>query len=81
MTVPSLLICNARSLAPKINELQCIVANNEVEIPDPPLLNYVLYRRERTYTSGGGVAVYVNCKIGSCRLDAPGLDGMDPFQK
>ena len=45
------------------------------EIPDPPLLNYVLYRRDRTHTSGGGVAVYVNCKIGSCRLDAPDLGG------
>lgn len=88
ITVPPLLICNARSLAPKIDELQCIVANNEVdivcvsetllsdEIPDPPLLNYVLFRRDRTYTSGGGVAVYVNCKIGSCRLDAPDLDGI-----
>ena len=88
ITVPWLLICNARSFAPKIDELQCIVANNEVdivcvsetwlsdEIPDPPLLNYVFYRRDRTYTSGGGVAVYVNCKIGSCRLDAPDLDGI-----
>ena len=46
------------------------------EIPDPPLLNYVLYRRDRTYTSGSGVAVYVNCKIGSCRLDTPDLDGI-----
>ena len=31
ITVPSLLICIARSLAPKIDELQCIVANNEVD--------------------------------------------------
>lgn len=39
-------------------------------------LNYVFYRRDRTYIFGGSVVVYVNCKIGSCRFDVFDFDGI-----
>ena len=72
--VPNLMICNLRSLAPKVDELECVMEFNGVdiscitetwltnEIPDShvSLKDYVytLFRKDQP-SHGGGLAVYI----------------------
>lgn len=80
-TIPTILVCNIRSLAPKIDELECVTNLNNAdivcitetwlseEIPDNyvSLADFSLFRRDR-HTRGGGVAIYVNPSIQCKRL-------------
>ena len=76
ISIPTILICNIRSLAPKIDELECVINLNSAdvlyvtetwlseEISDSyvSLLNFSLFRKDRT-TRGGGIAMYVKSSI------------------
>ena len=78
-TIPTILVCNIRSLAPKIDELGCVINLNSAdvicvtetwlseEISDSyvSLANFSLFREDRA-TRGGAIAMYVKsiqCKI------------------
>lgn len=79
--VPSLLICNVRSLMAKVDELECFVNLNNVdavcvtetwlstEIPDScvAIQDFIIFRKDRA-TPCGGVGAYVNCAIPCKRL-------------
>ena len=80
--LPSLLLSNIRSLAPKVDELEMVASLNEVSIicitetwltpniPDSALLlpNFFLFRNDREFSTGGGVCTYVSCDITCKRL-------------
>ena len=80
--LPSLLLSNIRSLAPKVDELEMVASLNEVSIicitetwltpniPDSAVLlpNFFLFRNDREFSTGGGVCTYVSCDITSKRL-------------
>ena len=80
--VPNLLICNMRSLAPKIDELDALVSINHADIicitetwlssaiPDNviALPNFNLFRYYRLSSIGGGVCAYINSNIYCSRL-------------
>ena len=86
--IPTFLVCNVRSLAPKIDELECVINQNDVdlvcvsetwlsdEIPDSAISmrDFILFRKDRT-TRGGGVAAYINSAIPCKRLAALDLSG------
>ena len=73
---------NARSLIPKIDELEVVANVNEADIicitetwltPDIPdsalsYLNFVLFRNDRTVSIGGGVCILVSENIFCKRL-------------
>ena len=79
---PSVLLCNARSLFPKIDELRAslmfhptdFVAITEswlhADLPDSAITvdGYEIYRNDRTDRRGGGVAAFVNSSVPSKRL-------------
>ena len=78
--IPIILVCNIRSLAPKIDELGCVINLNSAdvicvtetwlseEISDSyvSLANFSLFREHRA-TRGGGIAMYVKSSI-QCRI-------------
>ena len=78
--LPSVLLCNVRAIANKIDELECVCNLNSADvvcvtetwltdtIPDSAvsMKNYVLFRRDRP-TYAGGIAAYINCDI-PCRI-------------
>ena len=80
--VPSLLVSNARSLAPKIRELQCVATQNSAgivcitdtwlsnDIPDDAvtLRGYNLFQKD-CELCGGGITLYVSSSIRSKRLE------------
>ena len=80
--LPSLLLSNIRSLAPKVDELEMVASLNEVSIicitetwltpniPDSALLlpNFFLFLNDREFSTGGGVCTYVSCDITCKRL-------------
>ena len=80
--VPNLFICNMRSLAPKIDELDAVVSINHADIicitetwlssaiPDNviALPNFTLFRNDRLSSIGGGVCAYINSNIYCRRL-------------
>ena len=80
--VPNLLICNMRSLAPKIDELDAVVPINHADIicitetwrssaiPDNviALPNFNLFRNDRLSSIGRGVCAYINSNIYCRRL-------------
>ena len=82
ISIPTILVCNIRSLAPKIDELGCVINLNSAdvicvtetwlseEISDSyvSLLNFSLFRKDRT-TRGGGIAMYVKSSIQCKTLD------------
>ena len=76
-SLPSVLLCNARSLSPKIDEL-CVsllfhptdfVAITEswlhADLPDSAITidGYETYRKDRTDGRGGGVAAFINSSV------------------
>ena len=75
--LPRLLISNDRSILPKVDELEAVSQINEADficitetwlnssIPDSAvsLANYLIFRNDRSSSSGGGVCIYVNSKI------------------
>ena len=75
-TIPTILVSNIRSLAPKIDELECVSNMNNAdvlciteswlseEISDNyiQLANFNLFRKDR-HTRGSGVAIYVKSSI------------------
>ena len=74
--VPHLMICNLRSLAPKVDELECVMEFNGVdiacitetwltiEIPDShvSLKDFALFRKDRP-SHGGGLVAYIRSSI------------------
>ena len=80
--VPNLLICNMRSLAPKIDELDAVVSINHADIicitetwlssaildNVIALPNFNLFRNDRLGSIGGGVCAYINSNIYCRRL-------------
>ena len=74
--LPSVLLCNVRAIANKIDELECVCNLNSADvvcvtetwltdtIPDSAvsMKNYVLFHRDRP-TYAGGIAAYINCDI------------------
>ena len=80
--VPNLLVCNMRSFAPKIDELDAVVSINHADIiciteiwlssaiPDNviALPNFNLFRNDRLSSIGGGVCAYINSNIYCRRL-------------
>ena len=81
--LPSFLISNVRSLVSKVDELATVALVNDVDmicitetwlsssIPDSliSLPNFVLFRNDRTFSSGGGVCIYINNYITCRRLE------------
>ena len=77
-SIPSVILCNTRSLAPKIDELASVCSVDSADIvciteswlheniPDSAeqLEDYVLFRNDRP-SHAGGVAAYVRCTIPS----------------
>ena len=75
--VPSLLLSNTMSLAPKIDEVAYAIVSNDIDIamftetwpkdsiPDQAIAvaGYRLLRRDRTLKSHGGVCIYVKNSI------------------
>ncbi|XP_048590485.1 uncharacterized protein LOC116620085 [Nematostella vectensis] len=43
------------------------------DVPDPQLNNFTIFRKDRVYSSGGGVAVYVNSDIPCKEVNSPEL--------
>ena len=80
--IPSLLIGNLRSLAPKVDELDSVIRHNGCDIvsvtetwltsdiPDSAvsLQDYVLFRKDRHNRCGGGVALFVSSTVYCKRL-------------
>lgn len=80
--VPTLLVSNTRSLAPKISELQCVATQNSADIvcitetwltdniinDAVTLSGYNLFRKDRG-SRGGGIAVYISSSTRAKRLD------------
>ena len=78
--LPSVLLCNVRAIANKIDELECVCNLNSADvvcvtetwltdtIPDSAvsMKKYVLFRRDRPIYAGG-IAAYINCAI-PCRI-------------
>ena len=74
--VPNLMICNLRSLAPKVDELECVMEFNDVdiacitetwltnEIPDSnvSLKDFTLFRKDPP-SHGGGLVAYIRSSI------------------
>ena len=84
MSPPSILLTNARSLVPKLDELSCIAAsfrpsiiivseswlNDEISDQQLFLNNYGYpLRRDRIGKRGGGVCVYVSSDVQSSSLN------------
>ena len=84
--LPSVLLCNVRAIANKIDELECVCNLNSADvvcvtetwladtIPDSAvsMKNYVLFRRDRP-THFGGIAAYINCDIPCLIVSTPTL--------
>ena len=80
--VPSILLSNTMSLAPKIDEIAVSLTTNEIDIaffgetwlkdsiPDDVLTikGYQLFRRDRKHKSHGAVCSYINDAISCNRL-------------
>ena len=68
-SIPSLLISNTRSLTCKVDELECVARQNNAEdIKDIPvsaiaMSDFMVFRKDRSVSRGGGLAVYVNSTI------------------
>ena len=87
--VPSLLLSNTMSLAPKIDEISYFISSNDIDVsfftetwlkeivPDDTIniTNYKLLRRDRKHKAHGGVCLYVKKTI-SYRL-LPDLQSED----
>ena len=92
--LPSVLLCNVRAIANKIDELECVCNLNSADvvcvtetwltdtIPHSAvsMKNYVLFRRDRP-THPGGIAAYINCDIPCQIVSTPTLDRfhLSPF--
>jgi len=89
-SIPSLLICNTRSIVNKVDELECVANYNCVDVicvtktwlsydildSSIAMQNFCLLRKDRT-RQGGGIAAYVNCTIPCKRLlDLETLEGI-----
>ena len=91
--LPSTLIVNVRSLVPKVDELEQTIKMNDVDMIcltetwlHPSILdsvlflsNYVLFRRDRLSSIGGGVCIYVNAKLHCRRLsdfESPSIESL-----
>ena len=80
ISIPSILVCNIRSLAPKIDELGCVINLNSADLicvtetwlsekicdSYVSLANFCLFRKNRT-TRGSGIAMYVKSSI-QCKI-------------
>ena len=87
-SIPNILICNLRSLSPKIDELDCVMEHNDVdiacitetwltdEIPESQvsLKDFTLFRKDRP-TRAGGIAAYIRSCIPCVRLLEAELTG------
>ena len=87
--IPSLLIGNLRSLAPKVDEFDSVIRHNGCDIvsvtetwlksniPDSAvsLHDYVLFRKDRQNRCGGGVALFVSSTTYCKRLPEIELNG------
>ena len=76
-SIPSLLISNTRSLTCKVDELECVARQNNADVicvteswltKDIPVLgiamsDFMVFRKDRSVSCGGGLAVYVNSTI------------------
>ena len=74
--VPNLMICNLRSLAPKVDELECVMEFNDVDIAcitetwltneiqdsNVSLKDFTLFRKDRP-SHGGGLVAYIRSSI------------------
>ena len=74
---PRLLISNVQSILPKIDELEIVCDDNEVDLvciteswlhsgildSGVSLTNYLIFRNDCLTTTGGGVCIYINSKI------------------
>ena len=83
VSLPSLLLCNARSLCNKLEELECRLIHSKSDIAivsetwfkdndtaeSIDIDRFTTYSHPRVGKVGGGVAIYVNNKISSKRLD------------
>ena len=79
--LPNIIYCNARSLKPKIDELQAIVDNNKAnivsvsetwldsDIPDSSinLTDFTIFRKDRP-SHTGGVSLYLHSSVPATRL-------------
>ena len=87
-STPTLPVSNVQSLLNKVDELESVVHNNNVdvvcitetwlsdEIPDSAVAmnNFILFRNDRS-SHAGGVGIYVNCKISCKQLPEYQLSG------
>ena len=91
--LPSTLIANVRSLVPKVDELEQTIKMNDADMIcltetwlHPSILdsvlflsNYVLFRKDRLSSIGGGVCIYVNAKLHCRRLtdfESPSIESL-----
>lgn len=88
-STPTLLVGNVRSLLPKIDELECVAVQNNVDvicltetwlfddIPDSAvsLRDFVLLRKDRP-SHAGGLAAYISCTMPCKRLPECELNGV-----
>ena len=84
--IPTIFVSNIRSIAPKIDELECVVNQNDSdivcitetwlsdEIPDNAIAmhGFSLFRKDRE-KRGGGVAIFVKSNIQCKRLSVPDI--------
>ena len=84
--IPTIFVSNIRSIAPKIDELECVVNQNDSdivcitetwlsdEIPDNAIAmhGFTLFRKDRE-KRGGGVAIFVKSNIQCKRLPVPDI--------
>ena len=68
-SIPSLLISNTRSLTCKVDELECVTRQNNADVicvTESWLIamsDFMVFRKDRSVSRGGGLAVYVSSTI------------------
>ena len=76
-SIPSLLISNTRYLTCKVDELECVTRQNNTDVicvteswltKDIPvsaiaMSDFMVFRKDRSVSRGGGLAVYVSSTI------------------
>ena len=81
--LPSFLVTNVRSLSQKIDELESVAEINQVDIiciteswltPSCSntmisLTNFIHFRKDRLFSRGGGVCIYINAEIYCRKLE------------
>ena len=82
--VPSLMLTNAMSLAPKIDEVRSVILDSNLDLACITetwlkdtvndnaihIPGYKLVRKDRTFASHGGICVYIRVEFQCFRLDA-----------